>query len=104
MSALQFFFACITVPLIFLMIVTAHQDDKAIKWMFIVLAYLWPLAFLAFLCLIAMVLGGNPWSGGGKNDEDWSLLLLAIAIITLWAVPLGRAGGRKDGDGDSPNQ
>lgn len=88
-----------TLPLIFLMIATAHQNDKAVKSMFIVLAYLWPLALVGCLYIFAIMMGGNP----SNDSRDRTLFLLALAIISLWAVPLGCAGGRKDDD-DSSNK
>lgn len=100
MSALQFFSACITLPLIFLIIATAHQNDKAVKWMFIMLAYLWPLGFAGCFYIFAIMMGGDP----SFDFREWWPFFLALAIISLWAIPLGCAGGREDDGGDSPKQ
>jgi hypothetical protein len=100
MSGLQFFSACITLPLIFLIIATAHQNDKAVKLTFIVLAYLWPLAFVGCLYIFAIMMGGDP----SKDSRESRLFLLALAIISLWAIPLGCAGGRGGDGGDLPKQ
>jgi heme/copper-type cytochrome/quinol oxidase subunit 4 len=92
--SIKIFLISIMLPIIFLMVATAHQGDKFIKWLFIIFAFL-SLAFIGG-CLYLLHAFGKT-AGENNAFNLFFPFIIAVVAISTWAVSLVVWGGRDNG-------